>query len=234
MTKLIYVTDDDMHIRNLILSFLKKDGFRAIGFEDGESLLQAMDTQMPDLIVLDIMLPGMDGLEALRIIRKKCTTPIILVSAKDTEIDRIMGITLGADDYLVKPFSPAELVVRVKAMLRRLDMNRAPQTEQQSLVFGDIVLDVSMRCVTVSGAALAVTPTEFDFLEYMLNHQERAISKSELLRELWHFDFDVDTRATDDLVKRLRKKLLAAESIVRIETVWGFGFRLSDSDGDGA
>ena len=228
MNKLIYVVDDDLHIRQLILSFLQKDGFEAVGFGSGETVLQAYELRKPDLVVLDIMLPGIDGLGVLATIRQKYTTPVLLVSAKDSELDRITGITLGGDDYMIKPFSPAELVVRVKALLRRMEMNKEVNKDQSLLTMGDLTVDLNLRMVLHNEQAFSVTPTEFDFLVYMLSNYERAVSKAELLKELWHFEFDVDTRATDDLVKRLRKKLAVQGSTVHIETVWGFGFRIVD------
>lgn len=230
MSKLIYVVDDDLHIRQLILSFLQKDGMEAVGFSSGEALLAAVEVRQPDLVVLDIMMPGMDGLQVCTTIRQKSNVPIMLVSAKDSELDRITGITLGADDYVVKPFSPIELVVRIKALLRRMDMNRTDTAEPLTLSYGDLSIDQRRREVSLKGQLLPVTPTEFDFLAYMLSNQERAISKSELLKELWHFEYEADTRATDDLVKRLRRKLNTQGSVVKIETVWGFGFRLSQDD----
>ena len=230
MSKLIYVVDDDLHIRQLILSFLQKDGREAVGFSSGEALLSAVEARQPDLVVLDIMLPGVDGLQVCTTIRQKSNVPIMLVSAKDSELDRITGITLGADDYVVKPFSPIELVVRIKALLRRMDMNRTETCEPLTLSYGDLSVDQRRREVTLKDQLLPVTPTEYDFLAYMLGNQERAISKSELLKELWHFEYEADTRATDDLVKRLRRKLLTQGSVVKIETVWGFGFRLSQDE----
>lgn len=227
MNKLIYVTDDDLHIRQLIVSFLRKDGFEAVGFDCGEELLRAFQVRVPSLVVLDIMLPGIDGLGILNMIRQQHNTPVLLVSAKDSELDRITGITLGGDDYLVKPFSPIELVVRVKGLLRRMEMNRAPDNAPAPLNFGDLTIDTGRRSVAMDGKVFAVTPTEFDFLAYMVNNRGRAVSKVELLKELWHFESEVDTRATDDLVKRLRKKLALQNSKVHIETVWGFGFRLN-------
>lgn len=230
MSGLIYVADDDLHIRQLIVSFLQKAGLEAVGFENGQALLTAAQSRMPDAAVVDVMMPGMDGLEVCTLLRQMSNLPIMLVSAKDTELDRITGITLGADDYVVKPFSPMELVVRVKALLRRMEMNRAEPPQKTSLVFGDLTVDPRRREVLQGGQLMAVTPTEFDFLSYMIINRDKAVSKAELLRELWHFEYQVDTRAADDLVKRLRRKLAAQESQVRIETVWGYGFRLRTED----
>ena len=168
MSKLIYVVDDDLHIRQLILSFLQKDGMEAAGFSSGEALLAAVEVRQPDLVVLDIMLPGMDGLQVCTTIRQKSNIPIMLVSAKDSELDRITGITLGADDYVVKPFSPIELVVRIKALLRRVDMNqRGEGADPPALTYGDLVIDQRRREVSMGGQLFPVTPTEFDFLAYL-------------------------------------------------------------------
>ncbi|MEF9895332.1 MAG: response regulator transcription factor, partial [Clostridia bacterium] len=149
MSKLIYVTDDDLHIRQLILSFLRKDGFEAVGFERGEEMMTAFAGRVPDLVVLDIMLPGMDGLGICTLIRQQYAIPIMLVSAKDSELDRITGITLGGDDYMVKPFSPIEMVVRVKALLRRTEMNYQSEAEQKLLTFGNLTIDTRRHAVTI-------------------------------------------------------------------------------------
>ena len=161
-------------------------------------------------------------------IRKRSHVPIIIVSAKDSPLDRITGITLGSDDYLVKPFLPLELVTRVKALFRRVDAFAGPEEEtKDTLEFGDIILYTKRRAAQLKGADFALTPLEFDFLNHMLEHPEHAASRDDLLKALWKVDSkEVDTRAVDDMVKRLRKKLKEQGSTVKIETVWGYGFRL--------
>lgn len=226
MAKRIYIVDDEKNIRQLIQSFLIKEGFEAICFEGGKQMLQTFEAAPADLVILDIMMPGIDGLSICTMLRSKSNVPIIIVSAKDGELDRIAGITLGSDDYLVKPFSPLELVARVKALFRRQQMTNGTDSAQEVLVYGDIKLDLKLRKVVQKGILLPLTPTEFDFIAYLLQNIDRAVSKQELLQKLWQFDFEADTRATDDLVKRLRKKLKEHGSNVQIETVWGFGFRL--------
>lgn len=152
---------------------------------------------------------------------------VIIVSAKDSPYDRVMGLTLGSDDYLIKPFLPLELVARVRALLRRAQ-KAAPSNEAlQELTYGALRLFPERRNALLNDTPLTLTPTEFDFLAYLVQHQERAVSRDELLQALWQVDWQADTRATDDLVKRLRRKLRERQSPVRVETVWGFGFRIS-------
>ena len=228
MAKRIYVADDEKNICFLIQNFLEKEGFEVTCFHDGESILEACEKEMPDLCILDVMMPGMDGLTVCTQIRRKSHVPIIIVSAKDSPLDRITGITLGSDDYLVKPFLPLELVTRVKALFRRVDAFAGPEEETKgTLEFGDIILYTKRRAAQLKGNDFALTPLEFDFLNHMLEHPEHAASRDDLLKALWKVDSkEVDTRAVDDMVKRLRKKLKEQESTVKIETVWGYGFRL--------
>ena len=228
MAKKIYVADDEKNICFLIQNFLEKEGFEVTCFHDGESILEACEKEMPDLCILDVMMPGMDGLTVCTQIRKRSHVPIIIVSAKDSPLDRITGITLGSDDYLVKPFLPLELVTRVKALFRRVDAFAGPEEEtKDTLEFGDIILYTKRRAAQLRGAGFALTPLEFDFLNHMLEHPEHAASRDDLLKALWKVDSkEVDTRAVDDMVKRLRKKLKEQGSTVKIETVWGYGFRL--------
>ena len=228
MAKKIYVADDEKNICFLIQNFLEKEGFEVTCFHDGESILEACENEMPDLCILDVMMPGMDGLTVCTQIRKRSHVPIIIVSAKDSPLDRITGITLGSDDYLVKPFLPMELVTRVKALFRRVDAFAGPEEESKdTLEFGDIILYTKRRAAKLKNMDFALTPLEFDFLNHMLEYPEHAASRDDLLKTLWKVDSkEVDTRAVDDMVKRLRKKLKEQGSTVKIETVWGYGFRL--------
>lgn len=229
MAKKIYVADDEKNICFLIENFLEKEGYEVKCFYDGESLLAACEGEMPDLVVLDIMMPGIDGLTACTRIRKTSNVPIIIVSAKDSPLDRITGITLGSDDYMVKPFLPLELVTRVKALFRRVEAF-SPQAEENpdQLELGDIRIYPKRREARLKGKEFSLTPLEFDFFCHMLTHPEYAAGRDELLKALWKVDIrEVDTRAVDDMVKRLRRKLKEQESLVKIETVWGYGFRLT-------
>ena len=223
----IYLADDEQHIRELMQAFLSQAGYDVHTFADGDALMAACRQQMPDLVILDIMMPGTDGLSVCTRLRQQNETlPIIIVSAKDSPYDRVTGLTLGGDDYLIKPFLPLELVAHVKALLRRA--HPAVRAEEPAeLTFGPLVISMARHEATLSGVPLPLTPTEFDFLAYLMAHQERAVSRDELLHALWQFDWQADTRATDDLLKRLRRKLREHNSPVRIETVWGFGFKLA-------
>ncbi len=219
----IYIADDEKNIRELIYGFLTNDGFEVSAFENGDDLLAEFLQNPSDMVILDIMMDGTDGLTICSQIRSKHNVPIIIVSARDSELDRITGFTLGGDDYLVKPFSPIELVARVKAIFRRVSLDQS-NTAKNLLKYGDLTLNLSTRESLLNGQKLDLTPTEFALLAYLFEHSDRAISRNELLKNVWKFDFEVDSRATDDVLKRLRKKL--SKSRVLIESVWGFGFKL--------
>ena len=227
MEKLIYIAEDEKHIRDLEKIFLEKSGFRVETFDCGETLLKAFDDNPADLLVLDIMLPGVDGLSICNLIREKSTVPIIIVSAKDSEMDKITGITIGSDDYLTKPFSPIELVVRVQAIFRRIEMHSNSLRNDDMLTYGDLVVNKKRREITKDGTPISLTPTEYNVITYLIDNADKAISRDELLRNIWEFDIKViDTRATDDTMKRLRKKLVDIASSVKIETIRGYGFRI--------
>lgn len=219
----IYIADDDKDIRNIISSFLINSGYEVIAFETGDALKEEFEKNPSDMVILDVMMPGTDGVSICSAIRQKHNVPIVIVSAKDSELDRITGISMGADDYLVKPFSPMELLVRVQAIFRRMSFNDEIKNKN-ILSYGNIEIDIAYRKCTVNGEKFDVTPTEFKLLVYMFEHSDRSVSRDELLKNVWEFNFDVDTKACDDVLKRLRKKLVKTN--VRIISVWGFGFKL--------
>ncbi len=219
----IYIADDEKSIRDIISGFLKNSGYTVQAFENGDDLLAKFLINPSDMVILDVMMPGTDGVTLCAQIREKSNVPIIIVSAKDTELDRITGITMGADDYLVKPFAPMELVARVNSIFRRISFSDAVKAKS-TLQYGDIVLDIAMKTSTAKGETFDVTPTEFALLAYLFERSNQAVSREELLKNVWKFDYDVDTKACDDVLKRLRKKLLNTN--VRVAAVWGFGFKL--------
>ena len=219
--KKIYLADDEQPIRDLIQLFLAAEGYEVQTFPDGDKLLSAFDKSPSDMVILDIMMPGTDGLVLCSEIRKRSNTLIIIVSARDSETDRIAGITLGSDDYLTKPFSPMELVTRVKALFRRMDLDRGSY-KGEIYTYGNIKVDVNKREFSVDGKPLDITPTEFALMVYLLERKDQAVSREDLLKHVWKFDFEADTRATDDVIKRLRKKLVTAEADVKIQSVWGW------------
>ena len=223
--KRIYVADDEADIRQLIQSFLSVEGFEVACFASGDALLDAFEAQPADLLVLDIMMPGMDGLSLCAAIRKRSDVPIILLTARGTDADLITGFTMGCDDYFTKPFSMVKLTLRVKAIFSRM----ADEQGSEALSFGDLVLYASKRTAYRNEQELKLTNTEFSLLKHLMENQDKVVSREELLNLVWGYDNFVETRATDDIVKRLRKKLSAASSAVVIETVWGIGFRLRES-----
>ncbi len=222
--KRIYVADDEADIRQLIQSFLSAEGYEVMCFASGDALLEAFEAQPADLLVLDITMPGMDGLSLCAAIRKRSDVPIILLTARDTDADMITGFTMGCDDYFTKPFSMVKLTLRVKAIFSRM----ADEQGSEALSFGDLMLHSSKRIVYQGEQELKLTNTEFSLLKYLMENQDKVVSREELLNLVWGYDNFVETRATDDIVKRLRKKLTAASSSVLIETVWGIGFRLRE------
>ncbi len=226
--KRIYIADDDDNIRQVVRTFLMSDGYNVEDFPTGDLLLERF-RQMPcDLVILDVMMPGSNGFEICTALRRLSTVPIIMLTARDSENDYAMGLGLGSDDYITKPFSAMALLMRVRAIFRRIDFesqkHEAPQPAAVSL--GKLTLDENRRHILCDGSPLALTPTEYEVLRYLLLHADQAVSREELLNTVWGFESVVETRATDDTVRRLRQKL--GGSGVNIAAVWGYGFRLEE------
>ena len=225
--KVIYIADDEANIKNIVRSFLEREGYEVQAFDNGDDLLKAFTMQACDLVILDIMMPGTDGLTICSTIRQMSSVPIIMLTARDEDSDYIAGITLGSDDYFIKPVSPMKLVMRVKAIFRRIDMDKKPLLNQM-LTFGDIEVNLATKTVVKiigdSREEIQLTPNEFNLLVYLMENQHRAVSRDELLDKIWGFTGGIETRVADDTVKRLRKKL--ADANLLIDTVWGFGFRI--------
>jgi DNA-binding response OmpR family regulator len=228
--KLIYIADDEVNIQNLIRMFLQKEGYLVETFSDGQSLLYTFNAKPSDMVVLDIMMPKLDGLTLCSEIRKNSNVPIIFVSARDSEADKIAGLMLGSDDYLTKPFSPVELVLRIKGIFKRMEFDRVSSADSEVIKVADISIYTKGRYALCKDENLSLTPLEFNLLLYIAKNKSNGVSREELLNKVWGFDSEVDTRATDDMVKRIRKKLLNAGSKLKIETIWGFGFKLSSEE----
>lgn len=230
MSKLIYIADDETNIRRLVKTFLENEGYIVKDFENGDLLLKEFNDKECDLVILDIMMPGSDGFEICTNLRAKSIVPIIMLTARDSDIDYITGLTLGSDDYFTKPFSPMALVMRVKAIFRRIDFEKNQNNdnfEVLELKFGDISINTKSKIVKYKNKELDLTPNEFNLLSYLFENKEKAISREELLNKIWGYNSEVETRAADDTVKRLRKKIVNTN--VSIETVWGYGFRLKEN-----
>jgi DNA-binding response OmpR family regulator len=226
--KLIYIADDEVNICNIIKSFLIKDGYEVETYNNGQSILEAFRAKPADMLVIDIMMPGMDGYSLCSQVRQISSVPIIIVSAKDTEPDKIAGLTLGCDDYLTKPFSPMELIARIRSIFRRIDLDKAQTGISEIIKVSDIIINHNIKKAEQNGKDIGLTVMEFSLLYYLAANKNRAVSRGELLDKVWGFENEVETRATDDMIKRIRKKLSDAGSVLKIDTVWGFGFRLTD------
>ena len=220
---MIWCVDDDNTIREIEVYTLTQTGFEARGFADGISMLEALKTEQPELIVLDIMMPGMDGVDVLKVIRSKPETrriPVIMATAKGTEMDKIHGLDTGADDYLVKPFGVMEMVSRIKAVLRRCE----PEEVGEILKIAEITLNDKEHTVSVNGEKVALTFKEFELLKMFMSNPGAAFSRDKLLSEIWGIDYLGESRTVDMHIKTLRQKL--GGSGKRIETVIGVGYRM--------
>ncbi|GIO27152.1 response regulator transcription factor [Ornithinibacillus bavariensis] len=222
----IAVIEDDPNIQNIISAFLKKEGYQVSVVESAEKGLSLWKTNPPDMWIVDIMLPGIDGYEFCRLVRNESDVPIIIVSAKDEEIDKILGLELGGDDYLTKPFSPRELIARVKRVFKRYRPDEVKQEITEQVVVDGLVINKSDRRVFWNGIEQDVTTKEFDMLILFAENVNRAFSREELLMKVWGEDYFGSDRAVDDLVKRIRKKFQE----LPLETVWGYGYRLRDKE----
>lgn len=229
MQQSIYIADDEQSIRDVVKSFLESEGYAVKTFADGDKLLASFKEKPCDLVILDVMMPGSSGFTICSELRKISIVPIIMLTARDSDLDYATGINLGSDDYFTKPFSAISLVMRVKAIFRRIEFDKMASDNATStvLVYGDIEINSNNKTVLLRGTPLELTPNEYNLLSYLIENRERAVSRDELLNKLWGYNSDVETRAADDTVRRLRKKLVNSTTV--IETVWGFGFRLKES-----
>jgi len=219
----ILVVDDDVNICELVRLYLEKDGFTVTAAHDGETALSLFRRSRPDLVVLDLMLPNIDGMEVCREIRKTASTPIIMLTAKGETLDKILGLEMGADDYLVKPFEPKELVARVKVVLRRTQL--APAEDEQVVTYPGLRISLVNYELTVGGKTVAIPPKELELLHHLASHPNRVYTREQLLEEVWGFDYFGDSRTVDVHVKRLREKLEGFEDGWQLKTVWGVGYK---------
>lgn len=232
MGKTILVVEDDATLLDLLRYNLSKEGYEVLTARDGQSALATAREQKPDMLVLDIMLPELDGLEVCRILRKETSVPILMLTAKADEIDKVVGLEVGADDYVSKPFSLRELLARVKAMLRRAELSREDlagrESEGVSVVeVGDLTIDLDQHVVTQNGEVVSLSPKEFDLLSFLAQNRKRAFSRDYLLDKVWGYEYGGDTRTVDVHVRWLRQKIEADPSRPnRLLTVRGVGYKL--------
>ena len=225
MNAKILLVDDDPNIRQLVNLYLAKEGFEVAMADRGDTALDAFRQAQPNLILLDLMLPGMDGWQVCREVRKTSNVPIIMLTAKDETFDKVLGLELGADDYIAKPFDMKELVARIKAVIRRY---QAPEPAEagKELVFPGLTVNISQYSVTCMGRELEMPPKELELLNFLASHPNQVFTREQLLEQVWGYDYFGDSRTVDVHVKRLREKLTEGEKLGwQIKTVWGVGYK---------
>lgn len=222
----ILLVDDEPNIIELARMYLEQDGYAVIAANDGQAALDRIAADAPDLVVLDLMLPRIDGWDVCKRVRAKSDLPIIMLTARDEDIDKIVGLELGADDYMTKPFNPRELVARVKAILRRINATPRATDGDSPLRISDLVIDPARREARVGEAVLNLRAKEFDLLKALAEHQGLVLSRDQLLDIVWGFDFPGQTRTVDVHVAHLRARLEGVGSRITIETVWAVGYKL--------
>ena len=218
----ILICDDNIAVHESISAYLKLENMESLSAYDGEEALQKAINEQVDLIILDIMMPKISGTEVCREIRKKKDVPIIMLSARSEEFDRILGLELGADDYITKPFSPREVVARIRTIMKRVQ----PRTSKEKMVIGALVVDPEGYEALINGIRLETTPKEVETLIYLASNKNKVISREQILNKVWGYDYFGDTRAVDTIIKRLRQKLPEGPLGFEIKAVYGVGYKL--------
>jgi DNA-binding response OmpR family regulator len=220
----VLVVDDEEIVRSVVVRYLRRDGYETLEAGDGVRARELIERAQPDLVVLDVMVPGIDGLELCRWIRSSSELPVIMLTARGEEADRIVGLELGADDYISKPFSPRELTARVRTVLRRVASGAPPA---EALTFGDVLLERSTREARRAGEEVRLTAKEFDLVWFLASHPRRVFSRDQLMTSVWGYTRAIDTGTVTVHIRRLRQKLERDPSSPRhLQTVWGVGYRL--------
>jgi len=217
----VLVVDDDKNICEVLKMYLESSGYTVRVAHDGRDAQEMFLNFRPDLVLLDVMLPYIDGIDVLKWIRKDHETPVIMITAKGETFDKVLGLELGADDYIVKPFEPKELMARVKAVLRRYS---SEVDSKEALSFDNLVIDVNSYSVTYRGQEIKMPPKEFELLYYLASNKNRVFTREQLLCEVWGYDYPGDSRTVDVHIKRLREKIAGGDNW-QLETVWGVGYK---------
>lgn len=217
----VLVVDDDKNISEIISIYLLNAGYEVKKVYNGKEALSVYEDIKPDLVLLDIMLPGIDGVEVLKSIRKNNSTPVIMLTAKGDTFDKVLTLELGADDYIVKPFEPKELLARVKAVMRRYNYE---DKDIESLTYQDLVIDIKSYTTVYNGEEIKMPPKEFELLHYLASNKNKVFTREQLLCEVWGYDYPGDSRTVDVHIKRLREKIKGGPNW-QIETVWGVGYK---------
>lgn len=220
----VLIVDDDSHITELIKLYIEKEGFEGIVAHNGRLALESFKSYSPSIVILDVMMPEMDGWQVCREIRKFSNVPIIMLTAKSDTFDKVLGLELGADDYMVKPFEAKELVARVKAVLRRSESSGEKNTDKM-ISYQNIEINLSNYELKIKGELIDIPPKEMELLYYLASNPNRVFTREQLLEEVWGFDYYGDSRTVDVHIKRLREKLENVEGNWSLKTVWGVGYK---------
>ncbi|AYB38164.1 response regulator transcription factor [Brevibacillus laterosporus] len=230
----VLVVDDEWNMRNLLRIYLMKEGFEVKEASSGYEALSMMKQQTFDLLILDVMMPGMDGWQVCKTIRETETMPILMLTARSETKDKVHGLGIGADDYLTKPFEPEELLARVFSLLRRSMINQAQKLQETLIVFQHLKIHADAREVHIHEVSIDFTPKEFDLLLYLAQNSQRAFTREELVERLWGYEYTGDARVVDTHIKNIREKLQRARlGYDPIQTVWGVGYKFSAQGGEG-
>ena len=225
----ILIADDDRNICELLRMYLEKDGFSVVVAGNGEEALQKFDEEEPDLLLLDVMMPRLDGWQVCRELRKKSECPIIMITAKGETFDKVLGLELGADDYVVKPFEPKEIIARIKAVLRRTGKTSA-ENDKKEVNFDKLTVNMTKYELKVDGKVVDTPPKELELLFHLASNPNRVYTRDQLLDEVWGFEYYGDSRTVDVHVKRLREKLEGVSEKWTLKTVWGVGYKFETKD----
>ena len=219
----VLIVDDDEHIVELIKLYMDKEGFDTVTANNGKKAVELFKSEAPAIVILDVMMPEMDGWQVCREIRRVSNIPIIMLTAKGETFDKVLGLELGADDYMVKPFEPKELLARVKAVLRRRDTKES--NAEKEIVFPNLTINLSNYELKINGNIVEVPPKELELLYFLASNPNRVFTREQLLEEVWGFDYFGDSRTVDVHIKRLREKLEGVEANWQLKTVWGVGYK---------
>ncbi len=222
MKSSIYILDDDKNITEILAMYFKKEGYEVKEFWLGEDLLDALNEEIPNIIIMDIMMPVMDGYDVLKEVRKVSNVPVIMLSAKGETLDKILGLELGADDYMVKPFEPKEVLARVKAIMRRSE----DKVDDKNLKFENLIINIEEFTVKYHGKLISLPPKEMELLYFFAKNKNKVFTREQLLSQIWGIDYYGDTRTVDVHVKRLRDKF-SKDDPWEIKTVWGVGYKFN-------
>ncbi len=219
----VLIADDDSNISELIKVYFEKDGFETVTARNGKEAVELFKSEAPSIVILDVMMPEMDGWQVCREIRRVSNIPIIMLTAKGETFDKVLGLELGADDYMVKPFDPKELIARVKAVLRRSETKEV--STEKELVFPNLTINLTNYELKINGNITEVPPKELELLYFLASNPNRVFTREQLLEQVWGFDYFGDSRTVDVHIKRLREKLEGAEANWQLKTVWGVGYK---------